>query len=61
MTRHLLGPARHYGAGWRYTARCSCGLDVYGLTLPALWERHQAHLDATRTASQANHPSRRKP
>ncbi len=59
MTGHLLGHPRQ----WRgvYRAICACGLDVYGLTLPALWERHQRHLDATRATSQANHPSRRKP
>ncbi len=60
MSGHLLGPARMWRGGV-YRAICACGLDVYGLTLPALWERHQRHLDATRAASQTNHPSRRNP
>lgn len=56
---HLLGHPRL----WRgiYVARCACGWDSYGLRLPAVFERHQAHLDATRAASQANHPCRRNP
>ena len=56
---HLLGHPRQ----WRglYVATCACGWDIYGLRLPAVFERHQMHLDAVRNASQANHPSRRKP
>lgn len=59
MSRHLLGPARRYGR--RHHAQCSCGLDVYGRSLPALWEAHQRHLDATRKACENRHPSRRQP
>ena len=56
---HLLGDPRY----WRgiYVADCCCGLDIFASTLPRLWAAHQRHLDATRAASQANHPSRRKP
>ena len=45
---HLLGHPRQ----WRglYVATCACGWDVYGLRLPALFERHQRHLDATRAS-----------
>lgn len=40
-----------------FTARCRCGIDVWGLTLPQMWERHDRHLAAVRAQSQANHPS----
>ena len=55
---HMLGHPRR----WRglYVATCACGWDMYGLSLPALFERHQQHLDATRAAAN-RHPSRRKP
>ena len=54
---HLLGHPRR----WRglYVATGACGWDVYALKLPALWQRHQMHLDAVRNAAQTRHPSRR--
>ena len=54
---HMLGHPRR----WRglYVATCACGWDVYGLRLPAVWQRHQMHLDAVRNAAQTRHPSRR--
>ena len=56
---HLLSHSiRACGA---YTARCGCGLDVWGLTLPLLWEHHSDHLRAVKAASMRQHPSRRKP
>jgi len=46
---------------WRglYVATCACGWDMYGLSLPTVWKRHQMHLDATRNAAANRHPSRR--
>jgi len=60
MSGHLLGPARMWRGGV-YRATCACGWDVYGLRLPAVWQRHQMHLDAVRNAAQTRHPSRRNP
>lgn len=51
----LSHPLRTNGA---YTARCRCGIDVWGLTLPALWESHDKHLAAVREQSRREHPSR---
>ena len=55
---HLLGHPRR----WRglYVATCACGWDVYGLRLPAVWQRHQLHLDAVRNAAANRHPSSRR-
>ena len=58
MTGHLLShPVGTQGA---YTARCGCGLDLWGRRLWKLWEAHQRHLAAVQAASQARHPSQRR-
>ena len=46
LTGHRLShPVQTMGA---YTARCACGLDVYGPTLPAMWTAHDVHLAVVR-------------
>jgi hypothetical protein len=46
-----------------FKARCTCMPSHeawYGLTLPAIYDRHQDHLDAVRLRSRHTHPSSRR-
>lgn len=46
MTGHALShPIRTLGA---YTARCQCGLNIWGHTLPRMWRHHDIHLRVVR-------------
>lgn len=57
---HLLGDPRRRTGEWVYVARCACGLDVYGVTLPRLWGAHDMHLAVVQAMSQQRHPSQRR-
>lgn len=46
--------------GTVYTAKCQCGLDVYGKSLPQLWQQHQKHIETAREISMSNHPSKKR-
>ena len=67
MTAHRLGnPARYTnGNGLTiFAAKCACGLDVCGVTLPKLWRAHDWHLSAVMDAADtypADHPYRTAP
>lgn len=51
MTGHGLShPIRTCGM---YTARCACGLDVWGKTLPRMWRYHDMHLRIVRAVADA--------
>lgn len=41
MTHLLSHPIQTCGL---YTARCQCGLNVWGRNLPILWRHHDLHL-----------------
>lgn len=58
---HLLSNPEsiHVPLGTVYCAQCQCGLDIYGVSLPKLWQRHQDHIDLVKQASMNNHPSRK--
>lgn len=57
---HLLGDPHRRTGDWTYRARCACGLDVYGPTLPRLWAAHDMHLSVVQAMSQGRHPSQRR-
>ena len=61
MDMHLLSNSEAIPSplGTVYRARCRCGLDIYGVSLPKLWQRHQDHIELVKQASMNNHPSRK--
>ena len=53
--KHLRGhdlsnPIRTCGT---YTARCACGVDVWGPTLPAMWTAHDLHRNIVRNLARS--------
>lgn len=59
MSGHELGAAARTEDV--YAARCQCGLNVWGNTLPALWAHHDVHLAAVRRLAQRRHPTGGRP
>lgn len=57
---HILGDPHRRTGEWVYTARCACGIDIYGATLPWLWAAHDMHLAVVQAMSQQRHPSQRR-
>ena len=57
---HILGDPHRRTGEWVYVARCACGIDIYGATLPRLWAAHDMHLAVVQAMSQGRHPSQRR-